>query len=164
MTALSIVPPTTVVVAPLPSPVYVPVHRRALAQRTLPIYTLAELEELASSPLASVARTEAREIIQAHEAASFIFSSHQRKRDLEHLRRKHAAAHRAAETVQGKTYEEQSVHLEIKENGRFQAVLVGPVPLQRRRVPPGRSSANVRRSKAFLDAASWRRSGVTLGA
>nr|GAT51278.1 predicted protein [Mycena chlorophos] len=154
------------VAAPQRSPAYIPVHRRAHAQRTVPMYTVAELLQVADSPLVSVATAAIHEIIKDHELAGFIFNSHQRKRTAEHLRRKHEANRAERSTAasqsqtQGKPAEHQPRHAvvsETKENIQVKTLPVNPATLQRRRVPAGRTNGgNARRSKTFLDAASWR--------
>ncbi|KAJ6588641.1 hypothetical protein B0H19DRAFT_1100399 [Mycena capillaripes] len=127
------------------SGVYVPVHRRTPSdlssraaskpKRTLPIYTPAELMQLAQSPLAKEISAVTHAALHGQEDLAAIALSKRQQRSREYMQRKN---------------EEESKKV----------VVVAPVPATRRR-PVGRvaeRNSNSRRSvtSKFMDAASWR--------
>ncbi|KAJ7126256.1 hypothetical protein C8R44DRAFT_734142 [Mycena epipterygia] len=128
------------------SGVYIPVHRRTPsnveAKRTLPIYTPAELLNLAQSPLATQVSVAMRTALHGQEFAM----NKRQQRSREYIQRKG--------TSTGATTNAGALQ---KENNNV--MVVAPVAAPRRR-PIGRATerSNLRRGGAskFMDAASWR--------
>ncbi|KAJ7717047.1 hypothetical protein B0H16DRAFT_1612461 [Mycena metata] len=131
------------------SGVYIPVHKRARSdpvasepKRTLPVYTPAELMQLAQSPLSRHLSAATHAALHAQEELAVIALSKRQQRSREYIQRRNDVE-----------------HVQESKNNLNTVAAVAP-----RRRPVGRaaersSGPNSRRNVAasrFMDAASWR--------